>query len=312
MKKEEFTFLSADGRTTIHGVRWIPDGEVRAVLQIAHGMCEYIERYERFASVMNEQGILVTGNDHLGHGQSVTGPDRLGYFAEKDGNRCVLKDLEQVGKITGETYPGVPYFFMGHSMGSFLCRQVIAERGREFAGAIVMGTGNQPGFITGMGKLICRIIAAFKGWEHRSAFVNSMAFGGYNGKFGQKGGTDWLSANAENVEKYNRDPMCGFTFTLNGYYNMFHSIHLLSGKNYISGMPKELPVLLVSGNDDPVGDYGKAPSAVCEQYKKLGMKDVRCILYPGERHEILNENEHDTVDADIAGWILSHLPDAGT
>ena len=308
MKKEEFTFLSADGQTTIHAVRWIPEGEVRAVLQIAHGMCEYIERYERFALVLNEKGILVTGNDHLGHGQSITDSSRLGYFADKEGNRCVLKDLKQVGTITKKLYPDVPYFFLGHSMGSFLCRQVIAERGKEFAGAVVMGTGNQPGIVTGLGKLICKIIAAFKGWGYHSDFVNGMAFGGYNGKFGEKGGTDWLSSNKENVEKYNADPLCGFPFTLNGYYNMFHSIHLLAKKSYISDMPRELPVLFVSGDDDPVGDFGKAPVAVSEQFKKMGMKDVSCILYPGDRHEILSEKDHETVDADIAGWLLARMP----
>jgi len=307
MGKETFQFLSADGKTVVHGVCWAPEGAPLSVLQIAHGMAEYIERYDAFARFLNERGILVTGNDHIGHGQSVVSREDWGYFAEKNGNRTVLEDLKKTEEITKQKYPDIPYFLMGHSMGSFLCRQIIAERGNDLNGAVIMGTGDQPGVLTEAGMLICRIIALFKGWRYRSPFVNNMASGTYNKKFGKDGGFDWLCTIPEHVKKYEDDPACGFMFTLNGFYNMFYSINRLSGRNYISGMPKELPVLIVSGEEDPVGDYGKAPKEVEETFRNLGMKDVTCKLYPGDRHEIHSEKDKDTVNTDIADWILNRI-----
>jgi len=307
MSKETFAFLSSDQKTEVHAVRWVPNGSPVAVLQIAHGMAEYIERYEKFAEFLNERGILVTGNDHIGHGQSVTSREDWGYFAEKDGNRHVLEDLKKLQEITQEKYPDIPYFLLGHSMGSFLCRQAMAERGQELSGAVIMGTGNQPGALTAAGMLICRIIALFKGWRYRSPFVNNMASGTYNKKFGKEGGFDWLCTIPEHVKKYEEDPACGFMFTLNGFYNMFYSFNRLSRKDYISRMPKELPALIVSGEEDPVGDYGKGPKQVEETFRQLGMKDVTCRLYPGDRHEIHSEKDKETVNGDIANWILNRL-----
>jgi len=304
MRKETFEFLSSDGKTPVHGVRWIPEKDPVAVLQIAHGMAEYAERYEPLALFMNSQGILVTGNDHLGHGKTAAGPEDYGYFAEKDGNRRVLDDLKKVQEMTGQLYPGVPFFLLGHSMGSFLCRQIMAERGNELDGAIVMGTGNQPSFMTAAGKLLCRVIALFKGWRYRSPMVNGIACGSYNDRFGEKGGFQWLSRSEENVSAYVRDPACGFCFTLNGFFNMFESIHLLADRAYVSRMPEDLPVLIVSGGDDPVGEFGKAPKAVEQECIGLGMKDVTLKIYPEDRHEIHMETDKEKVLGDISGWIL--------
>ncbi|MDO4488804.1 MAG: alpha/beta hydrolase [Eubacteriales bacterium] len=306
VRKEEFTFLSSDGVTTIHAKRWVPEGEIKAVLQIAHGMAEYIDRYDAFARYLAADGFVVTGNDHLGHGKSITDETKLGFFAKDEGNKKVLSDLHHLYEMTKEMYPDVPYFFMGHSMGSFLCRQYISEYGNELSGAIIMGTGNQSAFLTAMGKAVCKMVALFKGWDKRSGLVDAMAFGSYNKLYGEPGGYEWLSENAENVKKYNDDPLCGFGFTLNGYYNMFHSINLLSKDSYIGRMPKELPVFIVAGEDDPVGDYGKAPKEVYNKFKELGMKDVEKKLYYGDRHEILNEDDRETVYEDIREWLDRH------
>lgn len=307
MNREDFFYPSADGKTQIHAVRWIPDGEVRAVLQIAHGMAEYIDRYEPFASECCKKGILVTGNDHLGHGKSVTDPSKLGYFAKENANRTVLEDMDSLKKLTAQKYPGIPYFLLGHSMGSFLCRQFISIRPEGLAGAVVMGTGNQPGYKTAAAKLLCRLIASVKGWEYRSDLINGMAFGSYNGKFGAGGGVDWLNTRKECVKKYEDDPLCGFLFTLNAYYGMFDSIHQLSEKAFVERIPKELPILIVSGEDDPVGEFGRNPVEVAEEYKSLGIRDVSLILYPGDRHEILNEKDREKVIGDITGWIEKHI-----
>ena len=307
MKKEEFTYRSSDGMTDIHAIRWIPDEKPKAVLQIAHGMTEYADRYDAFASFLAEHGFAVTGNDHLGHGKSVTDESKLGYFADEKGNGKVLADMHRLHEITAALYPDIPYFLLGHSMGSFLARQYAAEHGSTLNGVIVMGTGDQPGAVTAAGKKICSVIASKNGWDHRSKMVDNIATGSYNKKFAGKTGKEWLSANPENVAKYVKDPLCMYLFTVNGYYNMFDSIGKLSDSTYVAQMPKSLPVFFVSGGDDPVGDYGKAVKKVYERFGKMGMKDVSMKLYSGDRHEILNENDRDIVYGDILAWLNDRM-----
>ena len=307
MTKTEFFYPSADGIHRIHAVRWEPDGAVKAVLLLAHGMAEYIDRYEILADALTKEGILVTGNDHLGHGQSIKDLSERGYFAEKDGNGCLLSDMEELRKITVERFPSVPVFLFGHSMGSFLARQYMAVSGDRLSGAILAGTGHQSGVLMAVARALCRGIALAKGWKHRSAFVNGLAFGKYNERFGEKGGFEWLTANPEIIRKYNGDPLCGFVFTLNGFYNMFTSIGRLSKESYLRNMPAELPVLLVSGTMDPVGDYGKGPAFVKAQLKRLGMKDVTLLMYPGARHELINESVRETLFSDLSDWIRGRL-----
>lgn len=307
MKKLHISYPSSDGMTDIQGNLWIPEGDVRAVLQISHGMVEFIDRYQEFAGYLTEQGIAVVGNDHLGHGASVRSEADWGYFAEKDGNTVLLKDIDRLRKMTQKKYPDVPYFVLGHSMGSFLIRQYICKYGEGLSGAIIMGTGYQPQLMTTVGMLLCKMLAAVKGWHYRSTLVDGMAFGGYNKKFGALSGKEWLSRNPENVKIYMAEKRCNFRFTLNGYYNLFYSIHCLGEKKYLEGMPKELPVFFVSGAEDPVGQFGKGVDKVCEQFKSLGMKQVECKLYEQDRHEILNEVDREKVYKDIAKWITTIL-----
>lgn len=303
MKKMYFAYPSNDGLTKIHGICWVPEGKVNAVLQIAHGMVEFIDRYDEFARYLTEKGILVVGNDHLGHGDSVRSEEYWGYFAKKDGNTILLKDMNRLRKIVQKKYPNAPYFMLGHSMGSFLMRQYLCVYGEGLAGAVIMGTGYQPGLITELGMLVCKGIALFRGWHHRSALVDGMAFGSYNKKFGKATGKEWLSRNPQNVECYVNEKRCNFRFTLNGYYNLFYSIHSLGNREYLECMPKELPVFFVAGEEDPVGQYGKGVQIVFEQFVDLGIKDVECKLYAEDRHEILNELDREDVYKDIYGWI---------
>ncbi|MDO5541352.1 MAG: alpha/beta fold hydrolase [Eubacteriales bacterium] len=303
MKKEHITYQSNDGKTKIHAIRWIPQEDVKAVLQISHGMVEFIDRYDEFASYLAQHGILVVGNDHLGHGQSVQSEEQYGFFAEKDGNRTLLRDINKLRRMTEKEYPQVPYFLLGHSMGSFLARQYICLFGEGLAGAVIMGTGYQPRAVTRFGMALTTFMAKIKGWNYRSAFVDSMAFGGYNRKFGRLDGKEWLSRNEENVRKYKSEKLCNFRFTLNGYYNLFYSIYTLSFKNYLARMPEDLPVFFVAGEDDPVGQFGKGVTKVCQQFREIGMKYVTCRLYQKDRHEILNEVDRDVVYEDILCWM---------
>lgn len=297
--KREFNFPSKDGLTQIHVIEWMPEGEVTAVLQMCHGMVEHIGRYDEFAEFLSQRGVYVVGHDHLGHGKSIASSERLGFFGEPDGNEYVIGDIHELRTQTQEKYPNVPYFMLGHSMGSFLLRQYIGLHSEGLAGAIIIGTGYQPGIVLAGGKLICKVIGAIKGWNYRSEFVNNLAVGGYRKKYGM----GWLSNNAENVEKYSKDPLSGFVFTVNAYYHMFNGMSRMNQLEKEKKALKTLPILFLSGEDDPVGDNGNGVVKSYNRYKDHGYQDVRIKLYRGDKHEILNELDREEVYHDILYWL---------
>lgn len=305
-KTELITYLSSDKKTTIHAMAWIPEGEVRAILQISHGMVEYIERYEHFGRHMAERGVLVVGNDHLGHGGSVRSKEDYGYFAEEKGNLCLIRDMHKLRGIMQREYPKVPYFLLGHSMGSFLARQYISCHGKGLAGAIIMGTGVKSRALAKTGMDVCEQMAKVKGWRYRSKLIDSMAFGGYNkGIPNPRTAKDWLTRNEEIVDAYLAEERCSFLFTLNGYYNLFLSVYKLTFESYTGWMPRKLPVFFMAGAADPVGNCGKDVEKVAEEFRRIGMRDVQCRLYQDDRHEILNELDRENVYGDIYDWIVS-------
>ena len=301
--RKEFYFPSKDGLTQIHAVEWIPEGEIKGCLQIAHGMVEHIERYDDFAAFLASKGICTVGHSHLGHGKSVVDKSKLGYFAAPKGNACVIGDIHELRTMIQKKYPNVPYFMLGHSMGSFLIRQYLGLNGEGLAGAIIMGTGEQPDLIVAGGKMVCKVIAAFKGWEHRSRFVNSLVIGAFEKEMGK----GWLSKNTENVKKYAADPLSGFIFTLNGFYHMFDGISKMNWLEKGGKFPKELPVFFVAGSEDPVGAHGKGVETVYGRYLEKGAKDAKIKLYEGDRHEILNEYDKEVVFDDLLNWIMEKI-----
>ena len=306
--KREFQYPSRDGVTQIHAIEWEPEGEIHAVMQLCHGMVEFIDRYDAFAKYLNEHGIYVVGHDHLGHGKSVQNEEYHGYFHKTNGNEYVIGDIHKLREMTQKKYPDLPYFFLGHSMGSFLTRQYIQMHADGLSGAIIMGTGSQPGIILHIGKLICRTIALFRGWTYRSAFVDNMAFGGYNKQFEPaRTPSDWLTKDEAIINTCIHHPWSTFRFTVNGYYQMFRGIQYIQNPAHIQQIPKNLPLFFVAGGDDPVGNNGKSVTQVCQQYKAAGIQDVQIKLYPGDRHEILNETDRDVVYADLLTWLNGHL-----
>lgn len=309
--KREFSFPSRDGRTSIHAIEWVPEGEIKGILQMCHGMVEYIDRYHDFATFLTEKGYYVVGHDHLGHGQSVVSDEEHGFFAETEGNAKVIADIHKLRCMTTEKYPDLPYFMLGHSMGSFLLRQYLGMYGNGLSGAVIMGTGAQPDVVLGAGKLLCRLIAAVKGWNYRSMLINNMAFGGYNKRFSaEKSPVAWLSRNAENVAKYEKDPLCTFVFTLNAYYNMFCGISVMNRQEREGKIPKDLPLFLVAGADDPVGNFGKSVEKLYHLYLSCGIEDVQMKLYEKDRHEILNETDRDVVYQDILDWMEERVKES--
>lgn len=302
--KSEFYYPSKDGVTSIHAIEWIPVSRPRAVLQISHGMVEYIDRYNEFAEYLCERGVYVVGQDHLGHGQSVTDEESHGYFHAGNGNQYVIGDIHELRRRTRQRYPDVPYFMLGHSMGSFLTRQYIQMYGNGLAGVIIMGTGYKSAPVLHAGRLLCRIIRAMKGDRYRSRLVNQMAFGSYNRKFvPARTEVDWLTKDEAIVDKYREDPWCTFLFTVNAYYFMFTGMLELTKKPNIRRIPRNLPIFFVAGKDDPVGNFGKGVEKVFRQYKKAGIKDLAIKLYKDDRHEILNELDRQQVYEDIWRWL---------
>lgn len=279
MTKTDFYYKSQDRHTQIHAISWAPDGKVRAVLQICHGMVEYIDRYDTFAGYLAGYGFYVVGNDHLGHGESVTDDSKHGFFAQPGGNECVIGDIHFLRKMTMEEYPDAPYFMLGHSMGSFLLRQYIESYGKGLTGAIIMGTGTQPGASLAIGKRLCKMSARFHGWDYRSDRINNMAFGSYNKAFEPaRTPVDWLTKDTAVVDAYVNHPWCSFKFTVNGYYTLFSAVQAAQDKQRIAKIPRALPLLIVSGACDPVGDNGKGVKKAYKLYADAGIEDVQMKL----------------------------------
>ncbi len=309
IKKETFTFESRDGKTKLYAVRWIPEGKVICILQIVHGMSEYVERYEEFACYMAEKGILVTGEDHLGHGKSVPEGGIYGYFCEQDPATVVVRDVHRLKKMTQEEYPGVPYVILGHSMGSFMLRNYMCRYGTGIQGAVILGTGHMPIPAITCAKAFAGVLKVLMGDMRVSKLLDKIAFGSYNKRIPQpKTKYDWLAAKEAVVEKYIKDPLCGANFTINGFRTLFELLLRAHKVENVKKIPKELPVFLMAGEEDPVGDYAEGVKRLFEDYKnKIGIKRVELKLYPGDRHEILNEDDRQQVYEALCPWIMERV-----
>lgn len=310
-EKEVFHFLSKDGRTKIYAVKWLPkDGKVSAVMQITHGMIEYIERYEEFACYLADRGFLVVGHDHLGHGASVCSEDEWGYFAKKKPAEIVVADIYQVTRIIRSQYPDCPYFILGHSMGSFLLRKYLTIHSEDVTGAVICGTGSQPNVATAFGVVLCKVISFFRGGHYRSKLLAGLTFGKAYDRFDKTGvdaANSWLSKNEESVRAYYQDPRCTFLFTLNGYELLFSTIYYDNHMQNIRGIRKNLPVLFIAGQEDPVGNFGEGVKKAFAQYRQAGIRDVKLKLYKGDRHEILQETDRMQVFADVYKWCKKRM-----
>lgn len=309
MKKDEFYYPSKDGNTEIHTIEWIPEGEVKAVVQLCHGMVEYMNRYDDFARYLCDRGFYVVGNDHLGHGKSVQNKSEYGYFSERYGNACLIGDMHTLRQRTQKKYPDIPYFLIGHSRGSALSRQYMQTYGNGLQGVVLIGvTADHTNLTLQTGRMLCRLIALIRGGHYRSKLVDSMAIGSYNKKFKpSKTHADWITSDEQKLEEYVRDPLCSFMFTVNAYYNMMTGMQKIRKKEAVFMIPKNLPILMAAGSDDPVGDFGKGVRKIFGIYKRAGIKDVTLQLYPGARHELLNETVKDRVYEDIYDWLKERM-----
>ena len=304
-RKEELTYKSRDRETMIHAIRWIPDEKPTAILQIIHGMQEYIDRYDEFATFMADNNIMVIGNDHLGHGGSVSEKVPLGYFCKNDPATVVLRDAHRLKKMTQEEYPGIPVILMGHSFGSFVAREYLTRYGTGIQAAIIQGTGMTPAGTLKFAKGMTAFLGAMFGEKHRSNFLNNMAFKAYLSKIpNAKTKFDWLSHNEDSVNKYINDPKDNFVFTINGFETLFELVTRVQDTGRMEDIPKKLPILLTAGKEDPVGNYGQGVEELYKIYKEqIGLTNVEMVLYDGMRHELQQEIGREKIFADQLEWI---------
>lgn len=306
----EFTFLSSDGRTQLHGMTWEPaDKPVKAVLQVCHGVAEYIGRYDWFARQLNEQGIVVAGHDHLGHGLSIPEGGTPVYFGKGNTWNTVVDDIYVLHQRLRQRYPDVPLCIMGHSMGSFLTRTYLIRYPGTVKAAVLMGTGWQPKTVLTGGLALADGIIALRGDSATSDFVTELAFGAYNKTFAPtRTNVDWLSTDEENVDAYIADPLCGGDTTVGLFREMLRGLRFNQRQSNLRQMDKDTPVLFVSGDMDPVGALGKGVRQSAEAFRDAGVRDCTVKLYAGLRHEILNEKaQRQQVKQDIETWLMDKL-----
>ena len=247
----------------------------------------------------------MVGNDHLGHGKSVQSKSEYGFFHEKYGNACVIGDMHTLRQRTMKKYPDVPYFMLGHSMGSLLVRQYIQMYGNGLSGVVLLGVvSDRNRALLHCGRRLCRLMAVFRGWHYRSRFIDGMVLGSYNKKFKPaRTRADWMTSDREHLDAYVSDPLCSFVFTVNAYYSMFTGMLTMEKNEDLPMVPRMLPILLAAGTDDPVGNFGRGVRKIYDQYRTSGLQDVTLRFYDGDRHELLNETDRQQVYEDLYTWL---------
>lgn len=305
---KDFYFNSSTGKNKIHARMCVPDAEPRAIVQIIHGIAEYIDRYDEFMSFLADNGIIAVGTDHLGHGKSIESEEQTGFFAYDNGWDYVVRDEEVLRLAMHENYPELPIIVFGHSMGSFMTRTLLIRYPDAFNAAIISGTGNQGAALVNGGLFMGNLVTGLKGAHHYSKFLNNLAFGSYNKIYDNpKTEYDWLSRDEANVQKYIDDPLCGFIPSCSLFRDMMTGVKFITNKKNLTAMNKDMPVYFMSGDMDPVGECGKGVQKAYNNFLEAGMKDVSIKLYPGGRHEMLNEINKDEVYTDILAWLGSKI-----
>ena len=301
---EKISFKSSNNINIVRGKIMVPVcEELKGIVQISHGMCEYIERYDEFANYLLEQGYVVAGHDHIGHGESVNDEKDRGFFAKENGYKYLVKDLHYMTKIVKKRYPNLPYFMLGHSMGSFISRCYIAKYGEELDGIILLGTMGPQWAVDAGIQLADRLIQK-RGEMYKSKKLDQLCFEFANMKFEPViTKYDWTCRDKEVVQNHMNDKKMSFIFSVSAFKDLFYLVKYCNDEKFIKNTPKILPMLIMSGDMDPVGEDGDGVKKVYELYKKIGVKDITFKLYKNCRHELLNEINRDEIYKNILDWI---------
>lgn len=309
MISENFSFKSGDD-TDIFVYKWFPEENivVKGIVQIAHGMAETAARYERFAEVLTKKGYVVFANDHRGHGKTAGELKNVGYLAESNGFTWLVNDMHQLSEIIKKEYPDLPLFLFGHSMGSFATQIYLMKFGKELKGAVISGSNGSQKLLHNIGFMVAKGEVKKHGRKVPSPKLNNLSFGSFNNAFKpSRTDFDWLSSDEAEVDKYIADPYCGGIFTTGFFYDFLLGLKEIDNTNNVSKVPTELPIFIFSGEKDPVGGAGKGVKKLYDTYKKYGIKDVSMKLYPGGRHEMLNEVNREVVMENVVKWLDKHI-----
>ena len=311
INREELRFPSADGRSTIRALVWWPElaagARPRGVVQVIHGMAEHVERYDALARLFASRGFVVCGDDHAGHGASCD-PDGYGCLPARGGAEALVADEHTLRRLVTERMGSdAPYLLLGHSLGSYIARVYLAEHGEGLAGVILSGTGTLPVAVSWAGHALARLICAVRGEKYRSKLLDGMGVGGYARAVPGPTGCEWLSHNEKNVATYVADPRCGFMFSAGGYAAVTKLTARACSLAWARRAPHDVPLLFVSGAEDPVGDNGRGVRAAAELARRAGQRHVDMRIYEGMRHEIFNEDDGGRVMADVLSWVEERL-----
>lgn len=300
--------ISASEGLEIQAYCWLPAGKPVAVIQIAHGMQEYAQRYDHFARWMNANNIAVYADDHIGHGSSIASMEEISDFPRKDDWQRSVDILYKLTEKIRRDHPGVPLVVLGHSMGSVLVQSYMIRYGKEAEGYILSGAIRQPWLMAAIGTVVVKILAAFNGWKDRSKLLVDLGYGGYNKHFKPaRTQCDWLCRDHGVVDDYIASPLCGVPLTNSFYLNFFYGFRFIACRRNLKHIPAGKPVLIIAGKDDPSGFFGKGPMKIGKLLRKYARAKVELKLYPEARHEILNEINKEEVYRDVAGWMGNDL-----
>lgn len=304
----EAELLSSDGIHKLYAEIYTPRYRTaRGIVQLSHGMVDYVGRYEELANYLTGEGYIFAGNHHLGHGKTARDESEFGFFAPSDGVSYVVRDLHRMNRFLRDTFPTLPVFMMGHSMGSFLARLYVAKYPHTVKGAIIHGTaGRNP--VAGLGIGIAKLVAQTKGPRHRSKLLHSLTTGPYNKKFDKSEGTcAWLSRDREALASHDSDPYSTFLFTASGYTDLMRMLRDCNSRQWFMKYPKHTPTLIMSGECDPVGAFGKGPRYVYKHLMIAGHEQLEIKTYEGARHELFLETNREEVFSDILAWLDKNL-----
>lgn len=305
MKKEKIQFPSSLKGKTIHAMVIKPKNKVIGLVQIIHGFAEHIGRYEDFMCYLAQQGYVVFGDDHLGHGLTAETVDNLSDVGSYHALQPILEDEKELNHIIRSQYSSdLPCIMLGHSMGSLILRGLLGKYPEICDKAIIMGTGDMSPFLLKIFAGILNLYKIFRPGEYRSKLINYLGIGKNNSSFkNKKGKNDWLANNPDNLVRYNEDVLCGSPGSLHTFYFLYQIMTLIRQESHLEKMNLDLPVLFVSGKEDAFGDFGKGVNKVKKMFEDQGMKNISCKLYPNMRHEILNEKKSAIVYEDLLNFI---------
>lgn len=314
MKVNSFSLKMNDG-CEIFLNRWEPDTpeDIKGVVQLHHGLAEHSMRYDRLGSILAENGYVLNAYDMRGHGKTAEtaiakGEGRFGQLARKNGFETAVEDLAFIIESLKKDYPDKKIVLLGHSFGSFISQGYIEKYGERIDGCILCGTSGPQIPLAPIGKVVAKVVRAFKGPDATSKFLTKLSFGSYNKHIANpQTADDWISLNELNRQMYEMDKWCGFPLTVSFFVDITTALSTIHKKKNMKTVPTNLPVFFIYGKEDPVGGYGKTIEKLYEIYQKNGVKNLQIKGYENDRHEIFNEDDKETVEKDVLQWLSGVL-----